>query len=71
MTAEISSEGSGRNLPTFILHFAIGPVLELLEEGGFDDDKTQSSSASGIGPYQATFCLDDGFAVGQKEGDVD
>src|SRR3981189_2755402 len=54
---------SRRNLPAFIFHFAVRPVLQLLEQSGFNHDKSQARSSSGLGPYQPAFRLDHDFAI--------
>src|ERR1035438_1940595 len=60
-----------RNLPAFVLHLPIRPVLQLNEDCGFDHDKAQASSSSSIGPYQAAFRLDSGFALRPQSANVD
>src|SRR5882762_6295927 len=62
---------SRRNLPAFILHFPVRPVLQLLEKSGFNHDKSQARSSSRLGPYQPAFGLDHDFAIRQQETDVD
>ena len=46
-------------------------MLQLLEQGRFDNHKTQAGSSPGIGPGQATFTFNHDLALGQEEADIE
>ena len=59
------------DLPAFVFHFPVGPVLQLLEELRFHDHEAQARSPAAVGPYQSAFRMNDSFGFGQQKTYVD
>src|SRR6202011_5545282 len=53
--------------PAFVFHFAIGPMLEFFEEGGFDYGEADTDAAFVADPHQAGFGLEEDFAFWKDE----
>ncbi len=62
---------SAGEFPAFFFHLAVGPVLELFEEGRFDHSEADADAAFLADPHEAGFRLEEDFALGQHEADVE
>src|SRR5580658_771809 len=63
--------GLGGKLPSFFFHFAVGPVLQLFEQGRFDHGKADADPAFFAHPHQPGLGLEHNFAVRQNEANVE